>query len=266
MTKSKMKTQTRPEQADDLFPADEGRVIASTDNQPPEPLPQGLAAVDDLPAMMKDDLEHLSADALAQLDVYARVPEQIEDAKMYERATTLGTRLKGVTDDIEKKRKKVKAPYLAATSAIDRAFKLTLPATKDADGADVAERTLAKELETAHAGIKSRLSAYDTRAYLAAEAKRKAEQEALAAAAAQDGIAMTALPVETAASEMVRSAHGGAAMRTVVTEWEVVDETKLPRSVLSVDRAKVQALLDCGATEIPGIAISKKVETHVRKR
>lgn len=236
------------------------RKIDRTDNQPPEALPVQLASVADLPAMMKADIDALTADALAQLDTYSRVPAEIADDGVYQRATTLGTLLKAVLDRIENRRKVVKQPYLDATTAIDGAFKLIQP--KVGDGA---ERNLRKELDAAHAGIKTRLSAYDTKMFLEDEKRRAEEKALLAAAAAKDGIEMDDQPEPAAVIASTKSSHGGAAVRRVVTEWEVVDADKLPRSVLSVDPAKVQALIDAGATAIPGITISKKVDTHVKR-
>lgn len=236
------------------------RKIDRTDNQPPEALPVQLASVADLPAMMKADIDALTAEALAQLDTYSRVPAEIADDGVYQRATTLGTLLKAVLDKIEKRRKDVKQPYLDATTAIDAAFKLVQPKT-----GDMPERNLRKELDAAHSGIKSLLSAYDTKLFLAEEKRRAEEKAQLAAAAAKDGIEIDEQPAAGVVIASTKSSHGGAAVRRVVTEWEVVDADKLPRSVLSVDPAKVQAMIDAGATSIPGIAISKKVDTHVKR-
>lgn len=242
------------------------RVIESTDNMPPEALPLQLANAAEIPTMIKADIEGLTAEALVELTTYSRVPDDIADDGMYERATTLGTRLKAVVDKIEKRRKVVKQPYLDATTAIDTAFKLIQPAV-EAEGhvEGSPERNLRKELDAAHAGIKGRLSAFDTKKFNEEEKRRQDERDSLAKAAAVDGITIDTQAPAPSALGSTRSTHGGSAVRKVVMDWSVVDEGKLPRSVLSVDPVKVQALIDAGATEIPGIELTRRVETHVKR-
>lgn len=238
------------------------RVIDKTDNMPPEVLPMQLASVADLPVMMKADIDDLTSKALTELDIYSRVPTEISDEKIYERATTLGTRIKAVIDSIEKRRKAVKQPYLNATTAIDAAFKLV----QAADEATLKpERNLRKELDEAHAGIKSRLSVFDTKKFNEEEDRRNKERELLAEAAAKDGIEMDVQAPATVQMGSTKSAHGGAAVRKVVIDWEVVNEAEVPRSLLSIDPAKVQAQIDAGATSIPGLKLTRRVETHVKR-
>jgi hypothetical protein len=238
---------------------EQDRVVDRTDNKPPEVLPLQLASKDEIPTMIKGDLQQLTETAVLELDTFSRVPERIESDEIYQRVTTLATRVKGVIDDVELRRGKHKRPYLDATKLIDDIFKLTLPVK---DGKD---RVLRKELDGAHAALKARLSDFDTRQYLAQQAEIEAERTRLADEAAKDGIQISGEAVAPAIASTVKSAHGGQSVRRVVDEWAVVDETLLPRSVLSVDPAKVQKLLDEGAVEIPGIQISKKVETYVKK-
>lgn len=240
----------------------EERNIKKTDNNPPEVLPVTLASVADLPVMMKADLEALKTEALAELDTYSRVPAEIADDAMYERATTLGTRLKAVNDKIEKRRKAVKQPYLDATKAIDGAFKLVQEADEEKG---VPSRVLKEELDAAHAGIKRLLSDYDTKKFNEDQARQAEEREKLAQAAAADGITIDVQTAAPASLGTTKSAHGGSSVKNVVMDWEVVDESLLPRSVLSVDAAKVKALIDAGATEIPGMKLTHRVETHVRR-
>lgn len=246
-------TSTKPEASKD-------RVLERTDNQPPEALPQQLASKEELPATMKADIDKLVKNAVIELDTCSRVPEKIESDEIYQRVTTLATRVKGVIDDIEERRTKHKRPYLDATKLIDDTFKLPLAVEGGKD------RVLRKELDTAHAALKSRLSDFDTRQYLAQQAEVEEERKRLAEEAAKDGIQIDVSTVDAALASTVKSAHGGHSVRTLVTEWEVVDEAALPRSVLSIDPKKVEKLIAEGATEIPGLRLSKKVDTHVKKR
>lgn len=255
---TKDKTKTPIEQAID-------RVVDNKDNMPPEPLPMMLARAEDLPTMMKTDVDAAVAGAIAQLDSYANVPPIIETQEVYERATTLATRIKTAIDDSETLRTKHKAPYLAATRVIDDAFNLTVPA---ADGDPKAKpRVLKKELIAGHAALKSLLSAYDTRQYLAEKARADQERAKLATAMADDGIELAVQDAPAVALQSTgKSAHGGASVRKLVQTWEVVDEALVPRSLMSIDPAKVAKMLEDGAKSIPGIAIGTKVETHVKKR
>lgn len=238
---------------------EQDRVVGRDDNKPPETLPLQLASKEEIPVMIKSDIEQLVETAVLELDTTSRVPESIESDEIYQRVTTLATKVKGVIDDVELRRGKHKRPYLDATKLIDDSFKLTIP------GKDGKDRVLRKELDAAHATLKARLSDFDTRQYLAEQARIQKERADLAENAALDGIEMSGDAGDAAISSTVRSAHGGTSVRRVVAEWEVTDETLLPRSVLSIDPAKVQKLVDEGAVEIPGITISKKVATYVKK-
>lgn len=237
------------------------REIKSIDNGPPEALPQQLASAAEIPAMIKADVDAATERAVFQLDTYSRVPDVIENDEIYQRATTLAAKIKEVLDQSEDKRKAHKAPYLDASTLIDESFKLKLPAVGDGK-----PRQLKKELEAAGVSIKNRLSARDTALYLKQQEEEDAERAKLQEQAAADGIEMAPAAADTVIASTVKSAHGGQSVRNVVTEWSVVDEALLPRSVLSIDPAKIQKLIDGGATEIPGIKLEKKVKTHVKKR
>jgi len=238
------------------------RVIDNIDNNPPEALPPQLASVAEVPTMIKADIDHLVNIAVLELDTFTRVPTEIGSDDVYQRVTTLATRIKGVIDEVDDRRGKQKRPYLDVTKLLDDSFKLVMP---DPEG-KAKDRVLRKELDTAFAALKGRLSAYDTKQYLAAKAVADAENQRIAEQAAKDGIEMGDVAAPTAIAATVKSAHGGQSVRKVTMEWEVVDETLLPRSVLSVDPAKVQALIDQGVKAVPGIAFSEKVGTYVKKR
>lgn len=236
----------------------EPRMISRTDNNPPEVLPEGLPAVAELGIIIKKDVDASVEKAILELDTYSRVPQTIENDEIYQRVTTLTTRIKEVLDGADAKRKEHKDPYLKAGKLIDESFGLVFEAP------DEKPRNLKKEMEAARESLKSRLSDYDTRKYLEEQKAIEEERASLSEQAAKDGIVMDATE-EVGITATVKSAHGGQSVRKVVTEWEVVDETLLPRSVLSVDPAKVLKLIEGGAKEIPGIKLSKKVDTHVRK-
>lgn len=248
---------TKRQQSLDL---EDARVITATDNNPPEALPAQLPSAEELVHIMKGDVASSVEKAVLELDTYSRVPESIENDEIYERVTTLATRIKDVLDDADKKRKAHKEPYLKAGKLVDDTFTLVLEVKGDKD------RILKKELEAAHGSLKKRLSDYDTLKFQQEQAALEAERALLAEAAAQDGIQMEAVPVGNSLASTVKSAHGGHSVRRVVTEWEVVDEALLPRSILSIDPAKVEKMIADGATEIPGLRLSKKVDTHVKKR
>lgn len=235
------------------------RIVSKTDNAPPEALPMQLANASELDTMIKATLDDLTNEAVLELATYARVPDAISDDDVYQRVTTLAARMKELFDKVDAKKGEFKRPYLDATQLLDNRFKLLLSVEGGSD------RQLRKELEAAHKGLKGLLSDYDTKKYQAEQAAIEAERQRIAAAAAADGIEMADAPAATAMTASVKSAHGGQSVRKVVTEWRVTDESLLPRNVLSVDSAKVQALIDQGATSIPGIIMEKKVETHVKR-
>lgn len=242
-------------------PEDAQRIVSKEDNLPPEVLPQQLAPAAELPTVMKSDVDAAIEKALFELDTYSRVPPEIASKEIYERVTTLTTRLNEVLSGAETKRKEHKAPYQAAATLIDDTFKLKVVGV---DGAK--DRMLKKELEDAVASLKKRLSGYDTKIYLEQLATEKAERDALAEKVAADGITMDTVQTDTAIASTVKSAHGGSSVRNLVTTWTVIDEALIPRSLLSIDPAKVQKMIDDGAVEIPGLALSKEVKTHVKKR
>jgi hypothetical protein len=120
-------------------------------------------------------------------------------------------------------------------------------------------------MDAAFVTLKNRMSVYDTKKYEAEESARRIEQERLAAAAAEDGIEMDSVDAAPIKMGSQKSEYGGTSVRAVVTNWKVIDESLLPRSIMSIDPKKVEQLIASGAKEIPGIKISKKVETSVRR-
>lgn len=230
-----------------------------TNNPPEEAKILNLATAEDIPTMVKADVEELKESIKALLAIAARAPADIENDDIYNRFTALVGKLKDAQEDRETRKKKIKDPYNKASTAIENAFKLI----DDQDGEKV---DLRKMLDDTFEAFKKRMSAYDTKKYLAEEAERQAEHDRLAQSAAEDGITLDASAIAPVKMGSQKSEHGGTSVRSVVDTWEVIDESLLPRSVLSIDKAKVDQLIADGAKEIPGIKISKAVSTSVRRR
>lgn len=230
-------------------------------NPPPDQRLNMLTPAEDIPAIVAQDVKELSATIDGLLATVARAPEKIESDEVYDRVVALIAALRDSDNKREEKRKAVKDPYLKASQAVDAAFKLV---ESEAEAGDGKPKERSKLLDDAVKSLTSRLSAYDTAKFEREEAEARKEREALAADAAKDGITIDPDAVEVK-MESRRSEHGGLANRSVVREWEVVDEAALPRSVLSIDPKKVQALVDQDA-EIPGIKVTRRVETNVRRK
>jgi len=242
------------------------REVSAQDNEAPESekLPTPLAAPDDLPSIIKKDVEDFTNNAVLELATFARVPDTIDDDDVYQRAVTLATRIQGVSNDLDSRRKSHKAPYTAAGQVIDDHFSLNYIAP-DAE-AGTKPRVLKKELLDAHKALKARLSDYDTRQHRAEQERTAAEREQLAAAAAADGIEIDAAIAIAAAPGTKKSAHGGSAVRKIAKIWEVIDANQLPRSLLMPNPTAIQALVDSGAITIPGVKIEEIVDTHTQRR
>lgn len=234
----------------------EERIITKGDNQPPEALTLPVAS--EIDSLVKADVDSLIESIVLELDTVTRVPETIETDAIYQRVTTLATRLNGLETRRENAKKKHKDPYNKAGTAVENAFKLTYQQ-------DGKERGLRKELETAITKLKGLLSAYDTKQYLAEQAQLDKETQDLAAAAAADGIEISGEAADVALTT-TRSAHGGIAIKKLVKTYTISDESKIPISLMSPDPVKIQALIDGGAISIPGIEIHTEVNTHVQNR
>lgn len=229
-------------------------------------LPEGeqslanLATAGDIPAMAKKEVERLRDSYKEILAIATRAPDKIENDDIYNRFTALVGQVKNAQEDRESTKKALKDPYNKASTAIENEFKLVDPEITEG------EASLHKKLEEAFTTLKGRMSVYDTEKYQAEEALRVAEHERLAEAAARDGIELDTSAITPTKMGSQKSEHGGTSIRSLVDTWEVTNESLLPRSVLSIDPAKVAQLIKDGAKTIPGITISKKVDTTVRRR
>lgn len=238
------------------------RVVASTDNNPPEALTLPVAT--DVAARHKEAAEALRDKHLETFLTYRRVPAVIEDKEVYDRVTTLSVMVKQAFDAIDKARSAAKKPYLDGGTAVDKAYALPVEVI-DAEKPDEKKTVnMLAELKGAHDSLKKRLSAYDTEEYKRTEALRIAEQTGIAAAAAGDGIAMDVAQAGSAKMQSSHSEHGGMAIKRVEKTFTIVDPSKVPASLCSPDPVKIQAAIDAGASEIAGIQIDVQVKTHVR--
>lgn len=224
-------------------------------NNPPEDQRiEMLTPAEDIQLLVGKDVSELSERASTLLDTYGRVPDKVENDEVYDKVVALVAAMRQVDSDRDGKRKKLKQPYLDAGKAVDDAFKLP-----DENGT---ERS--KKVDAAIKDLTDRLSAYDTVKYQEEQAKAEQEAKELAEKAKADGIEVDTSNIEVKLDSR-KSEHGGMSTRSVVKEWKVTDEEALPRSVLSVDPKKVQALVDKGA-KIPGIEITERVATVVKRK
>lgn len=226
-------------------------------NYPPEEI--GLKRADELEQHLSDEINKLIEETRPTYEIFLRMPDQIETGEIYERATTLAARIATALNRIETARKAQKDPYTKAGSKIDALFKLEIEFAEN-------KILLSKALTDAHAAVKARLSDYDTRQYL--EQKKKAEAEAadLKAALESDGVVLDAQAASHDKLDTIRSQHGGISVRAVVKTFTIEDPKLVPASLCSPDPEKIQALIDSGATSIPGISIQERVQTHVKRR
>ena len=224
-------------------------------NQPPEDMKiETLAVAGDVPRQVEGDTNKARAEIEPLLATANRAPDTIENDDVYERMTTLLTLLNKAESDREKARKKHKDAYTKAGNAVDAAFNLPV----DGDGPN-----LRKQLEEQIARVKQKMSDYDTKKLRAEEERAEAERAALAEAAAKDGITLDTTHKVNLGGH--RSEHGGTSIRNIVYEWEITDEAKLPRTLLSPDPKKIQEMIDNGATDIPGLKIERVVRTHATR-
>lgn len=223
-------------------------------NNPPEDQRiEMLTPAEDITMLVGKDVKELEERTDALLATFSRVPDKIENDEIYDKVVALVAAIRTADSERDTKRKKLKDPYLKAGKAVDDAFKLPNEEGKER----------AKLLEAAIKDLTARLSIYDTAKYEAEQAAAKKEAEELATKAKEDGIELNSEGPEVKL-ESRKSQHGGMSTRTIVRDWEVTDEEKLPRSVLSVDPKKVQALVDKGA-KIPGVTVTERVNTVVKR-
>lgn len=231
------------------------RIATIGDNQPPDDQRiEMLSPAGDIEALVRQDTLPLQAKAKAILETVSRIPATISNDDVYGRVVTVAARLREISSEIDESRKKHKQPYLDAGKKIDDLFKLGTG--KDA---------LAKKLEASLIDLTSLLAARDTIVLAEERARIAEERAALAAAVAADGMEMKGAAPDVDLGTFA-SPTGGLATRSVERSWVVSDPQMLPASVLSIDPKKVEQLLKSGVSEIPGITITERVATVVKRR
>jgi len=224
-------------------------------NNPPEDQRiEMLTPAKDIQTIVGKDVESLGARASDLLATFGRVPDKVDDDEVYDRVTALVAAMRQLEAERDEKRTAIKKPYLEAGTAVDKAFNLP-----DGEGQD-----RRKMIDAAIKDLTGRLSVYDTAKYQEEQALAEKEAKDLADKAAEDGIELDASQVDVKLQGR-RSEHGGVTTRSVVREWKVVDEAKVPRSLLCIDAKKVQDLVDQGG-KIPGIEITERVATVVKRK
>jgi len=225
------------------------------DNHPPaDQRILTLAPADEIQFLVANDIDRLMADATAILDTVSRIPTTISNTDVYGRVVTVVARLREIGADIDDTRKSHKQPYLDAGKKIDDLFKLGTP--KD---------VMAKKIEGAVKDLSKRLSEHDTRTLREQQQQIDEERAAFAKALAADGLSISGT-APTAQIGSFTSRTGGMSLREVKRSWKVCDEAAVPPSVMSIDPKKVQALIDAGVRDIPGIQIDEEVVTTVKRR
>lgn len=212
-----------------------------------------LPAATEIPVIVQADIKELTQKIDDLLSTSGRVPGAIENQEVYDKVVALIAAMRDAESDRDERRKKQKEPYHQATLIVDKLYKLP---NKD-------KEDRSKLLEVALKDLNKRLSACDTAEYEKRKIASEAEAAKLAEEAAKDGI--TIAPASVAIKlESRKSEHGGTSTKTIIRDWEVENESVLPRTVLSIDPKKVQALVDQGAT-IPGIKVTERISTVVKR-
>lgn len=231
------------------------RTATIGDNNPPEEATlRVLVGADEIEAEHKTAIDKRIAETKAILDTYERIPDDLTEADVYGRVVSVVARMRQIASDTEDDKKTAKRPYLDVNNKLEDLFKLKTE-----------NRALGAELAKAIKDLTERLSKRDTAEYRLRKADLEREARQLAEAARKDGIEMDDLPANVEMAS-ITSPHGGISMREVVKTWQVTDEAALPRSVLSIDPKKVEALLASGATAITGLEIGETVSTIVKRR
>lgn len=234
-----------------------GSAARSTgDNNPPEPT--SLQTAEELELSLADQIEALRVRAFDLINQFSAAPAIIESDDQYQRYVALAARMNALIGDIEDKRTSVKEPYKVASAKIDGLYKL------DSEGKGKKRRKLRTEVDAAIKDVKARLSSYDTAAYETALEQRATEFQHLAASLKQDDIELAAQPANDDLLYTRKSEYGGMALRSLTVDYEIQDESAIPRELCSPDPKKIKAMIDKGARDIPGISVFESVSTMVR--
>lgn len=174
-------------------------------------------------------------------------------------------RVKKLAKNLDEKRQEFKRPYLEFERTIDGLFQPFIKTLKAIE-ASVGDKLTAVLRE-------ERRLAEEAAAKAAEEARKKAIEEAkkegLSNAQAKDVGAQVASVIQSNISAAVPSGISTSAGSSKLKEkkdFEVVDQSLVPKGFLMVDRAKVLAAIESGVTEIPGIKIVTINKVQFRSR
>lgn len=216
---------------------------------------QGLDDLSEVKAMfgkIHEFVDQLEADAKAF---------KVIDKETMELAIGKGTQAKQWANKIEKRRKEVKAPYLAFTKRLDTLTKGVI------DRFEAIQEGLREKIRPVMRELKAK-----EEAARAAELKAQAEAAAKAMAKAKDTGEEPAPPPPAAAppapASKVSTSTGSAKLEKTF-EWDVTDITKVPKEYLSVVPSKVNTFVKANLkldkeVEIPGIKITYKEDVAMR--
>jgi hypothetical protein len=197
----------------------------------------------------------------------------IESEDIAGRAADFARLLAREAEKAESIRKRVKAPLLAASRALDRFFKTDLSDRLAAAAAKV--ETLLGAWQRAKVAAERELrqaaaeAARETADRLAAEAMRSGGGELLQQArSAGDAAQRAEMRLHSTVDEMGHASGEGGAVARLKSNWtyEVVDFEQVPREWLMVDDRKVRLAIreEEGLRDIPGLRIYDDPRTVVR--
>lgn len=180
----------------------------------------------------------------------------VSDQHSFEMGAEIVGIAKRMLATLEQARKGEVAPLNSQVSAINASYKVVTgrlqPIIKSTD---------------------EKMGAYQTRLREAEELARKEAEKARVKAEAAAAKAVAAgkpappppppAPVIPQAPAMAATSQGGVSMRGTWT-FEVKNIDKVPRKYLTIDEAKVKALVKAGEREIPGLRIYEKFGTTLR--
>jgi len=192
-------------------------------------------------------------------DIAAMVDEAraltIQDDISNAQASELGNRARKLVKGIEEIRKHHVAPLNERASQINAAAK-------------VYTERLGEVVET----LKRKITIFDNQLEIE---RRKAEEQArqaiaeeqarLDAMAKENGVAPVILemPLPSEPPRVVRTESGSSFQKKRWT-FEIENESDIPRHYLAIDEKKIQADINAGVREIPGVRIFQKKETNFR--
>lgn len=103
--------------------------------------------------------------------------------------------------------------------------------------------------------VSEKMSAFRLKQQRAIEEKNRKLREQAEAKAEKKGVPVSEIPVKQVA--LPQKSVGSGSFRKV-KDYEIIDETKIPRAYLEPNLAQIRKAVNAGITEIPGIRIFEK--------